>query len=133
MHKKNGFMMMEVLIAIFILMFTTVNIINVQFRALYRAADDRDEIMHLFKLKKELYELLLFPEKKDFKRKLVLENESLTIIKEQRPIDSKSSLASLSSQLATVTVDGSWKAQNKARSSRLSGIIYHHQQETTHA
>ncbi len=133
MHKKNGFMMMEVLIAIFILMFTTVNIINVQFRALYRAADDRDEIMHLFKLKKELYEVLLFPEKKDFKRKLVFEDEGLTIIKEQRPIAEKSSLASLSSQLAAVTIDGSWKSQNKARTSRLSGIIYHQQQEPTHA
>ena len=133
MNHKHGFMMVEVLVAIFILMFTTTNIINLQFRGLYRAADDRDEIMHLFRLKKELYNLLLFPEKQHFKRKQVEEDPDLTMMKEQRPLESKSSLASFSKQLAAVTVDGSWQQNGKNRSTRLAGIIYHYNQEEKRA
>ncbi|MBL4588242.1 hypothetical protein JKY79_02775 [Candidatus Babeliales bacterium] len=133
MQSKRGFLMVEVLVSIFILMFTTVNIINLQFRALYRAADDRDEIMHLFKLKKELYNMLLFPEKKHFKNKIVEEDSELTILKEQRDLEQKSSLSPLKKQLASVIVDGKWKFNNNDRSSRLSGIIYNYNQEEKRA
>ena len=133
MISKKGFLMVEVLIAIFILMFTTVNIINIQFRALYRAADDRDEITHLFKLKKELYDMLLFPEKKHFKKKVIEEDAALTIFKEQRDLEQKSSLAPFKKQLAAVLVDGKWKFNESARSSRLAGIIYRYNQEEKRA
>lgn len=133
MISKKGFLMIEVLIAIFILMFTTVNIINIQFRALYRAADDRDEIMHLFKLKKDLYNLLLFPEKKHFKNKIIEEESGLIIFKEQRDLEQKSSLSPLKKQLASILVDGKWKFNENTRSSRLAGIIYQYNQEEKRA
>ena len=131
--KKSGFMLLEVMLAVFIFAMTSVSIIQIQFRVLRRAVDDRELTMHLFRLKKELYSMLLHPEKKVYKKKIDLEDPELTIEKEQRLIDQKSSFAPWANQLAAVTIQGSWKLGAEKRSTRFAGIVYQKQEDKKNA
>ncbi len=131
--KKSGFMLLEVLLAVFIFAMTSVSIIQIQFKVLRRAVDDRELTMHFFRLKKELYTMLLNPEKKMYKKKFLLEDQDLTIEKEQRLIHQKSAFAPWSNQLAAVTIEGSWKLGSEKRSTRCAGIIYQKQEDKKNA
>lgn len=133
MKQQSGFMLLEVMLAVFIFAMTSTSIIQIQFRVLRRAVDDRELTIHLFRLKKELYNMLLHPDTKLYKKKIELENPTLKIEKEERTIHPKSSLAPFANQLTAVTVEASWLLGAEKRSTRMAGLVYQKKEEKKNA
>ena len=123
MIKKNGFTIIEVLLAMFILVSSVYVLSNLQIRYIFRVLKDRDEIDRVFLVKKELY-LAMFDKEKSNKRTTTeIEDLSTKIVTEPVSVEKKSSLKDLTGEVRLLKSVGSWEKDMKKREIVMVSII----------
>ena len=123
MIKKNGFTIIEVLLAMFILVSSVYVLSNLQIRSIFRVLKDRDEIDRVFLVKKELY-LAMFDKEKSNKRTTTeIEDLSTKIVTEPVSVEKKSSLKDLTGEVRLLKSVGSWEKDMKKREIVMVSII----------
>lgn len=116
--KKNGFTLLEVILALFILVSAVTIISNTQFRAIFTLWKGREKIDRVFFIKKDLLDIFFkIPEKqkeiariKDRPIVTTLENPEIKISSTLLEINKKSSLKNFIDFIDVVKTSGEWKS-----------------------
>ena len=122
-----AFTMVEVLMALGILVVAVTIVARLQFNALMRVLDDRNDLEHVFFIKKEQYlqSLRMHKEQKKYVQKL--EDPEMKITSQVMAVDPKSSLAPLKHRLFLVQTVGTWKYNRVERSSAMTSLVMRHE------
>lgn len=108
--KRQGFTLIEVLIAMAILAGSVYVLCDVHIRSLYRLMYERDLLLNFFVAKKKLVEQMPLLEKKFKPQKSFVEERTLNVAVDLVEPDKKSILTNiLGRKLALVKVVGSWQ------------------------
>lgn len=119
MKTRQGFTLAEVMLALTVLITSAYILSNIQIRSSFKVAKNREEIRRVFLIKKELYNLLLSPLKKDKPRTTTLNTPPTKIVSDKKKIERKSSLKNFQNDIDIIWSEGEWELSGKMHTLKM--------------
>lgn len=122
--KKNGFTLIEVLLALAILAASSYILSGLQIRALLKLRASREFVECIYLLKKQLYLFLIRPPKTDKPVKIESTVPLVKLVSMRKQISKKSAFAGISASLYLIESTGIWKGWAADQKESMISFVY---------
>ncbi len=124
--NKNAFTLIEVLFAITMASASLIVLASMQSRSLFLTLKDRDEIGHIFFIKKELYQFFVAPEIVNDRKtkKTEFEQVEMKVLSSFGEVEKRSKLAErFGTRISLISSEGSWLYEGRKKLQKIISFV----------